>query len=214
MCRMKSMIYQILCSVLTFSSMSSLLNECLFYTRLHRLLWQVEYERLNKAVNPMLPLRSASSLMFSRVDLLYLWKVVLTPLLWQKHSDFWVCDVYSCTLADGWSSFIRKWKSCSASVKLWASMSRVFPSGSSFASGSVTMFCTYWLVQHSNIYIRIIHAVGSLFAMGSSLLRLCSDLVYDVSGSIFTSGSKTTRWRILVHYNSLSLSVFHSNTQR
>ena len=32
-------------------------------------------------------------------------------------------------------------------------MSRVFPSGSSFASGSVTKFCTYWLVQHSNIYI-------------------------------------------------------------
>ena len=155
MCRMKSMIYQILCSVLSFSSMSSLLNECLFYTRLHRLLWQVEYERLNKAVNPMLPLRSASSLMFSRVDLLYLWKVVLTPLLWQKHSDFWVCDVHSCTLADGWSSFIRKWQSFSASVKFWVSMPRVFSSGSSFTSGSVTRFCTYWLVQHSIIYNRI-----------------------------------------------------------
>ena len=152
--------------------------------------------------------------MLSRVDLPYLWKVVLTPLLWWKQSDFCVCGVYSCTLADGWSSFIRKWQSCSASVNLWIPMPRVFPSGSWFASGSVTMFCTYWLVQHSNIYIRIIHAVGSLFAMGSSLLRLCSDLVYDVSGSILTSGSKTTGWRIFVHYNSLSLSVFHSNTQR
>ena len=155
MYRMKNMIYQILCSVLSLSSMSSLLNECLFYTRLHRLLWQVEYERLNKAVNPMLPLRSTSSLMLSRVDLLYLWKVVLTPLLWQKHSDFRVCDIYSCTLADGWSSFIRKWQSCSASVNLWNPMPRVFASGSSFASASVTKFCTYWLVQHSNLYNQI-----------------------------------------------------------
>ena len=138
-----------------------------FYTRL--LGRQVEYERLNIAVNPMLPLRSTSSLMLSRVDLLYLWTVVLTPLLWQKHSDSWVCDVDSCTLADGWSSFIRKWQSCSASVKLWVPMPRVFSSGSSFTSGSVTRFCTYWLVQYSNIYIRNIHAVGSLFAMGSSL---------------------------------------------
>ena len=126
---------------------------CSFYTRLQRLGRQVEYDRLNIAVNPKLPLWSTSSLMLSRVDLLYLWKVVLTPLLWQKHSDFWVCDVHSCTLADGWSLFIREWQSCSARVKLWNPMPRVFPSGSSFASGSVTKFCTYWLVQHSNIYI-------------------------------------------------------------
>ena len=116
---------------------------------------QIEYVRLNIAVNPMLPLRSTSSLMLSRVDLLYLWKVVLTPLLWQKHSDFWVCDIYSCTLADGWSSFIRKWQSCSASVNLWNPMPRVFASGSSVASGSKTKFCTYLLVQHSIIYNQV-----------------------------------------------------------
>ena len=99
---------------------------------------QIEYVRLNIAVNPMLPLRGTSSLMLSRVDLLYLWKATLTTLLWQKHSDFWVCDVDSCTLADGWSSFIRKRQSCSASVSLWIPVPRVFASGSSVASGSKT----------------------------------------------------------------------------
>ena len=122
-----------------------------FYTRL--LGREVEYEHLNIAVNPMLPLRSTSSLMLSRVDLLYLWKATLTTLLWQKHSDLWVCDVDSCTLADGWSSFIRKRQSCSASVSLWVPVPRVFASGSSFASGSITKFCTYLLVQQSRIYI-------------------------------------------------------------
>ena len=33
---------------------------------------QIEYVRLNIAVNPMLPLRGTSPLMLSRVDLLYL----------------------------------------------------------------------------------------------------------------------------------------------
>ena len=45
---------------------------CSFYTRLQRLGRQVEYDHLNIAVDPMLPLRSTSSLMLSRVDLLYL----------------------------------------------------------------------------------------------------------------------------------------------
>ena len=120
-----------------------------------RLGQQIEYVRLNIAVNPMWQLRSTSSLMLSRVDLLYLWKATLTTLLWQKHSDFWVCDVGSCTLADGWSSFIRKWQSCSVSVSLWIPVPRVFASGSSFASGSKTKFCTYLLVQQSNIYNQV-----------------------------------------------------------
>ena len=116
---------------------------------------QIEYVRLNIAVNPMLPLRGTSSLMLSRVDLLYLWKATLTTLLWQKHSDLWVCDVDSRTLADGWSSFIRKRQSCFASVSLWIPVPRVFASGNSFASGSRTKFCTYLLVQQSNIYNQV-----------------------------------------------------------
>ena len=134
---------------------------------------QIEYVRLNIAVNPMLPLRGTSSLMLSRVDLLYLWKATLTTLLWQKHSDLWVCDVDSCTLADGWSSFIRKRQSCSASVSLWVPVPSVFASGSSFASGSKTKFCTYLLVQQSSIYNQVQYELYMLweacFAMGSNL---------------------------------------------